>query len=139
MARYEDFYPISQEAQDRERLRVLFDEIRFIETHRRDMFEPARVGYMADRLLNLKKKARQIARREYWPRALECDADGGTVLERLPGCTTEAEAVEFFERHVYREYVPSQYDCTGQIFTNSFKVFNRGGEWYAYHSVCRDV
>lgn len=132
-------FPISQESQDRERLRVLYDEIRLIETHRRDMFEPARVGYMADRLLNLKRKARQIARREYWPRAVEFDSEGGTVLEKLPGCASEADAVEFFERNVFKEYIPSPFDCTGQIFTNSFKVFKRGGEWYAYHSVCRDV
>lgn len=33
----------------------------------------------------------------------------------------------------------SPYDCTGQEFTNRYKLFRRRGHWFAYHSVSRDV
>ena len=39
----------------------------------------------------------------------------------------------------YMTTVPSQYDCTGQLFTNWFKLIRRRGHWFAYHSIGRDV
>ena len=42
----------------------------------------------------------------------------------------------FFHR---RHYYPSAYDCTGQAFTSWYKVFARGGRFWAYHRVSVDV
>ena len=39
----------------------------------------------------------------------------------------------------YRPYYPSAYDCTGQAFTSWYKVFVRGGRFWAYHHVSVDV
>lgn len=66
--------------------------------------------------------------------------DGFVALERLPDdITDEAEANSFFEDFMTFHCRPSAYDCTGQAFTNWFKVFQRGGRFYAYHSVSFDV
>lgn len=49
------------------------------------------------------------------------------------------DADEFFRDFLYREYHPSAYDCTGQAFTNWYKLFFRRGRWCAYHSIAFDV
>lgn len=49
------------------------------------------------------------------------------------------DAVEYMED----EWVhcrPSQYDCTGQIFTTGYCVFQKSdGRWWAYHMMAMDV
>ena len=52
---------------------------------------------------------------------------------------TMDEAVSYFEDYEYRPYYPSAYDCTGQAFTSWYKVFVRGGRFWAYHRVSVDV
>ncbi len=39
----------------------------------------------------------------------------------------------------YIHGVNSQYDCTGCLFTEWFKVFRRRGRWYAYHCIGMDI
>lgn len=58
---------------------------------------------------------------------LEDDEEGN------PGAETFFK--DFFEIHAR----PSMYDCTGQTFTNWFKLFKRRGQFWAYHSVGFDV
>ena len=68
--------------------------------------------------------------------------DVGIQLEQLPDeldSYTEDEAQEWFMWNRYRNAAPSQYDCTGQLFTNWFKLTRRRGHWFAYHSIGRDV
>ena len=68
--------------------------------------------------------------------------DVGIQLEQLPdelNSYTEDEAQELFMWNRYRTAAPSQYDCTGQLFTNWFKLTRRRGHWFAYHSIGRDV
>ena len=68
--------------------------------------------------------------------------DVGIQLEQLPDeldSYTEDEAQEWFMWNRYRTAAPSQYDCTGQLFTNWFKLTRRRGHWFAYHSIGRDV
>ena len=52
---------------------------------------------------------------------------------------TMDEAVSYFEDYEYRHYYPYAYDCTGQAFTSWYKVFARGGRFWAYHRVSVDV
>ncbi len=53
---------------------------------------------------------------------------------------TKEEAVEYFEEYEYMECEPSQYDCTGQLFTSRYCVFQKpDGRWWCYHVVCMDV
>ena len=58
---------------------------------------------------------------------LDDDADGN------PGAMT------FFKDCLEIHASPSMYDCTGQAFTSWFKLFKRGGQFWAYHSVSFDV
>ena len=68
------------------------------------------------------------------------DGDAYTELIALPeDCKTDDDAVGFFRDWLLIECRPSQYDCTGQLFTAWYKVFKRGGRFMAYHRVCADV
>ena len=44
-----------------------------------------------------------------------------------------------FEEFIEISVIPSMYDCTGQAFTNWYKIFKRRGQFWAYHSVVFDV
>ena len=73
-------------------------------------------------------------------RLIKQDNDGYTELVTLPAeCKTDEDAVGFFRDYLLLEARPSQYDCTGQLFTSWYKVFKRNGRFMAYHRVCADV
>lgn len=102
--------------------------------------DPARLAQV---IIETKQAVRRYSHREveYERRILKDDGmDGYISLERLPDDIRDlGEANWFFERFMAREYRPSPYDCTGQAVTNWYKVFPRGGGFYAYHSVSFDV
>ena len=65
--------------------------------------------------------------------------DGYVALVELPdGLETLEEANAYFEENMYMEVRESQYDCTGQLFTSWYKVFQRSGRFMAYHRVSCD-
>lgn len=59
----------------------------------------------------------------------------GELLAAIPPATYVFIAIDRY-RYIY---TPSQYDCTGQPFTLSHKLFKRGGRWMAYHHYAIDV
>lgn len=66
--------------------------------------------------------------------------DGFIELLELPEyIRSMAEGNEYFEECVAIQAEPSAYDCTGQAFTSWYKVFERKGKFFAYHSVSFDV
>ena len=68
--------------------------------------------------------------------------DGYVELVQLPEALDEAHkvvAADWFRANRYLEFLPTPYDCSGQKFTNWFKLFRRQGHWFAYHSVSIDV
>ena len=72
----------------------------------------------------------------------ERGCDGYIELVRLPDeldKVNEDDAAEWFRENRYLEFFPTPYDCSGQKFTNWFKLFRRRGHWFAYHSVSIDV
>ena len=69
---------------------------------------------------------------------ITADYDGGWQLITLTAKTKEDADAEFNSRYRY-VYTPSQYDCTGQPFTLSYKLFKRGECWMAYHHYAIDV
>lgn len=70
----------------------------------------------------------------------EYGIDGYTELVSIPAVfESEQEADEFFKDFIYRDIRPSAYDCTGQAFTSWYRLFNRHGQFYAYHHVSFDV
>lgn len=72
----------------------------------------------------------------------ERGCDGYIELVQLPGELDKAHkeiAADWFRANRYLEFYPTPYDCSGQKFTNWFKLFRRRGHWFAYHSVSIDV
>lgn len=68
--------------------------------------------------------------------------DGYVELVQLPEALDETHkvvAADWFRANRYLEFLPTPYDCSGQKFTNWFKLFRRQGHWFAYHSVSIDV
>ena len=93
-------------------------------------------------LVDLKREMRTFSHRPVSERRIiQADGiDGYTELLPLPEyIETMDEAVSYFEDYEYRPYYPSAYDCTGQAFTSWYKVFIRGGRFWAYHRVSVDV
>lgn len=75
-------------------------------------------------------------------RIISADYDGRLELVQLPDKLDGAhkeDAADWFRDNCYLEAYNSPYDCTGQEFTNRYKLFRRRGHWFAYHSVSRDV
>ena len=68
--------------------------------------------------------------------------DGYIELVQLPNeldKASKADADEWFRWNRYYEFYPTAYDCSGQRFTNWYKLHRRCGHWFAYHSVSFDV
>ena len=75
-------------------------------------------------------------------RIISADYDGRLELVQLRYELDKAhkgDAANWFRDNCYLEAYNSPYDCTGQEFTNRYKLFRRRGHWFAYHSVSRDV
>jgi len=94
-----------------------------------------------DHVCNLKRDIRKYNRQPSGdPRVLRSDFDSALVLLPLPEFLTGMEAAtEYFLSEEYRVCRPSMYDCTGQVFTNWFKIILRHGRFWAYHSMSMDV
>lgn len=70
----------------------------------------------------------------------EYGIDGFVELVMLPkDIDSEERANSYFREYIYIEPVNSPFDCTGRAFTGWYKLFNRNGRFYAYHSVDMDV
>lgn len=61
-----------------------------------------------------------------------------TLIEFPDWVETLEDAEDYFCCNYHRAYVPTYYDCTGQIFTTSHKCFKRRGKWMCYHSMAID-
>ena len=67
--------------------------------------------------------------------------DGCIVLFKFPSEINSIKidsfdlADEYFKAYEYRRCRPSMYDCTGQSFTNWYKIIKRNNKFYAYHSI----
>jgi hypothetical protein len=61
--------------------------------------------------------------------------DGYIELFEMPDVS---DAEGWFNDVERLEYVPSQYDCTGQAFTIWHKIFRRNGKLMCYHRVGYD-
>lgn len=94
-----------------------------------------------ERLKELKKAIREYNKQERDRWIIHDDGiDGYTELILLPEkVQTMEQAVRWFMDYEYSECIPSMYDCTGQRFTWFYRVVERRGRWYVYHSVGFDV
>ena len=63
-----------------------------------------------------------------------------TIRVEVPDyCKTDEDIEEWFDLCQRRTAMPSQYDCTGQLFTISYKVITLHGQRYLYHYIGMDV
>lgn len=93
-------------------------------------------------IVDYKKEIRAYVNKKESDRRIvkEYGIDGYIELIALPERLTDLEnAIEYFEEVEKCVYIPSPYDCTGQAFTNWYKVFKRQNKFYAYHSIGFDV
>jgi len=93
---------------------------------------------------NLKKDIREFFRKEkekpQHRLVKDNGIDGYIVLMQLPSfLNSKEEAAIYFEENEAMTCRPSMYDCTGQAFTSWYKIIERSGRLWAYHSVCFDV
>lgn len=66
--------------------------------------------------------------------------DGYVQKIQLPQFVeSKEEAEEYMEENEKITMRLTPWDCTGQAFTNWYKVFNTNGSWRAYHSIGFDV
>ena len=61
-----------------------------------------------------------------------------TLIEFPDWVKTLEDAEDYFCCNYHRAYVPTYYDCTGQIFTSWHKCFKRRGKWMCYHGMAVD-
>lgn len=97
-----------------------------------------------DKILKRKRKIREIYKRENEKPerhvVLDNGIDGYIELIQLPEKIKTKEGADgWFRCNEYLEYIPSAYDCTGQKFTNWYKLVNRNGRWWVYHSISVDA
>lgn len=105
---------------------------------------PEKRASAADLIVNVKRAIRSFNRNSTTSAHIVKDygIDGYIELVQLPeeldGVHKEI-AADWFRANRYLEFFPTPYDCSGQKFTNWFKLFRRLGHWFAYHSVSIDV
>ena len=91
--------------------------------------------------LELKAEIRRYHKvRKPYRRILKGDYDGYVEVLELPSTiSSKEEAEDYFIYNEKRICRPSQYDCTGQLFTKSHSIVQRRGSFWLVHDVGRDV
>ena len=88
---------------------------------------------------DLKESVRRYNRNDVSDRKLiTCDGESYIELVALPADSIE-EAEEYFKENEELHCPPSQYDCTGNLFTKWHKTVKRTDGFYVYHSVGADL
>lgn len=118
--------------QNRHELRVAFEIVKIAE-------EASDISNV--KIISIKRAIRDFCRRPPEPFAIWNGGDSVTTVEKLPipDDWSREDATEWFKANRYCEAAPSPYDCTGQIFTTNFVIFQRRGSWWAYHATAMDV
>ena len=124
------------EIYNRRDLRIAYEQILFLKQLKDEYGDDLRIR---KHLKRLKQDIRKYNNRvEEIPRWLVKDdgMDGYVELIEMP----ETEDPEgWFDDNARLTYMPSMYDCTGQAFTFSHKIFRRRGKLMCYHTVCFDL
>lgn len=125
---------------DAEKLRDAYTLLAFI----RDDATAEQKSGMAAFIANIKKEIRAYNNRPAPDSRIveERGIDGYIELVQLPNeldKVSKTDAAERFRENRYYEFYPTAYDCSGQRFTNWYKLHRRCGHWFAYHSVSFDV
>lgn len=95
-------------------------------------------------IVSLKKEIRRInaikQENNNIPTYLSESLDHYIEKIKLPEKIKDKEsASNYFIKYYYLHYTPTYYDCTGQRFTNWYKIYKMNNRWVAYHSVSVDI
>ena len=85
----------------------------------------------------LKQSIREYNHRKTDRRIITGDCDSVLVLVDVPQGVTDIDA--WFDENERCVYMPSMYDCTGQAFTEWYKIVKRADGYKVYHSIGYDV
>lgn len=89
---------------------------------------------------NLKREIREYTHRAPERRCIWQGGDSYTERKDVPAeVESLEEAEEWFECMERIEYIPREYDCTGQAFTSWHHIGILGGKMVCWHHVCYDV
>lgn len=88
-------------------------------------------------ILDLKQSIREYNHRKTDRRIITGDCDGVLELVDVPQGVTDIDA--WFDENERRVCMPSMYDCTGQAFTEWYKIVKRAGGYKVYHMIGYDV
>lgn len=86
---------------------------------------------------DLKQAIREYNHRKTDRRIITGDYDGVLELVDVPQGVIDIDA--WFDENERLVCMPSMYDCTGQAFTEWYKVVKRAGGYKVYHSIGYDV
>ncbi len=120
-------------------LKVAYEELCFLQKFLPVSKKPIAVK---EQILKLKRSIRDYGYSETPSREIVRDngLDGYVLKVQLPDwIETREEAEEYMEENEKITMRPTPWDCSGQAFTNWYKVFNTNGSWRAYHSIGFDV
>lgn len=125
--------------QNKDDLKVAYTELLILQEFCPICREPDKIKR---HIIELKCSIREYGHSEAPSRKIVQDYgfDGYVLKIQLPEYVeTKEEAEEYMEEIEKLEMRPTQWDCSGQAFTNWYKVFNTNGSWRAYHSIGFDV
>lgn len=119
-------------------LKIAYEILSCIKERTSEGTKPTRAE---ERIVELKREIRGFYKKADNRKIVKDNGiDGFVELVELPDFLESIEeATEYFEEYEVREAIPSMYDCTGQAFTSWYKIFERRGRLFAYHSICFDV
>lgn len=124
-------------------MKYTYDDLHFYEWMLKDLKKNpvSKTEKVEERIVEMKRQLR-AKNKDTDERVVFCnDFDGCIVKFPLPcDIRSDEEAREWFRDYEYIEYRPTYYDCTGQLFTSWYKIFQKpDGRFWAYHSIGRDV
>ena len=128
---------------DTTRLRAAYIFLRTVSTEAEAIPTENKASFDA-LIATVKREIREFTRRPASDSRIveERGCDGYIELVQLPEELDRAHkiaAANWFRANRYLEFFPTFYDCSGQKFTNRFKLFRRRGHWFAYHFVSFDM
>lgn len=116
----------------------LFSEIRFLRENGVHKGGALKVLYDND----VKRLREALKESDYWGLDTEIVVKdrGDSAIIRIPlGQFPDIHTAELFAELLRRKYIPSQYDCTGQLFTAWQSVHYLNGEYWFWQCNCLDV
>ena len=93
-----------------------------------------------EKINSIKKEIRAYIKKTNKRKFIKGSDDYYVELITMPEwIRTFDDAEWYFNEHILLKYIPSQYDCTGQLFTCRYKITERNGKYICYHFVGIDV